>query len=348
MDADLFDYLRSHGFTEAEIEEAKADGSIVRLTLECKVLGSNPGVFTVEEIVERSGIDRPTTEALWRSLGFPVLDNEDAGYGELDLAALESAKLFFELPEELPLLLHQTRVMSASLSRVAETMSDRLIEGIRLAESAAASPIDVARISHENLDVDALLGVIDHLFRRQLMAVLERRLDSSVGADNAVPTVVGFADLAGFTRLSQRLSAEELTALVDLFESETIDTVAQHGGRVVKTIGDEVMFVAESPATAVDLGLRLTEIARENELLPDLRIGIAAGDLVLRRGDYFGDAVNRASRLTNFARPGTVLTSNEVRTAIDDDSFAWRSLGRVRLKDLGPTRVFVARRPAGS
>jgi adenylate cyclase len=117
--------------------------------------------------------------------------------------------------------------------------------------------------------------------------------------------------------------------------------VAEHAGRVVKTIGDEVMFVTEEIANAARIALRLTERSAVDELLPEARAGLAAGTLLAQEGDYYGPVVNLASRLVGLARPGTVLASAEVRDALAEDrSFVWHRLRSRRIRDIGRVEVW--------
>ena len=115
---------------------------------------------------------------------------------------------------------------------------------------------------------------------------------------------MGFADLVSYTRLSQRLEERELALLVDRFGRRSSDVIAGAGGRLVKTIGDEVLFVADTPAAAATIGLELAEAMAADPELPDVRVGIATGTVLTRMGDVFGRTVNLASRLTALAAPG--------------------------------------------
>lgn len=300
--------------------------------------------YDADDVMALSGMDRSVAESLWRALGFPVNELEGR-YGDLDVMALAAAEEFFELPDELPELLHQTRVMASAMTRVAETVCDRIVTTIREAESEGVGQEDLADITFERLVADEFVQVVDYMLRRQMLAVLERRLDqTTVGDETEVLASIGFADLAGFTRLSRKLDASELSVLVDHFEARVLDLVAQNGGRVVKTIGDEIMFVAEDAAVGSEIGLCLVDAASDDELLPDLKVGLAYGPLIARRGDYFGTAVNTASRLTDHARPGTVLGSEELKDAAGDAPVYWRSIGKVSLKDLGRVPTFSLRR----
>jgi class 3 adenylate cyclase len=127
---------------------------------------------------------------------------------------------------------------------------------------------------------------------------------------------VGFADMVGFTMLSQQLSDEELAALVSRFEDVAHDTVTALGGRVVKMIGDEVMFVTDAAGAAARIGLALAEAYADDELLSDVRVALAVGPVLVQDGDFYGPVVNLASRAVAIAAPGSVLVSDEFHTAL--------------------------------
>ncbi len=120
------------------------------------------------------------------------------------------------------------------------------------------------------------------------------------------------------------------------FEALTHDTIAECGGRLVKTIGDEVMFVSESPAVTAQIAIRLTERTGDDSALPDARGGLAYGSVIAREGDYYGSVVNLAHRLVEVAYPGTVLTSAELHDAIaDDPAFGWGRSRDRKIRDIG-------------
>src|SRR5205085_7245492 len=129
---------------------------------------------------------------------------------------------------------------------------------------------------------------------------------------------VGFADLSGFTKLSQRVSPQRLAFLVDAFERGAFDVVSARGGRAVKLIGDEVMFVSTTLSDAVDIGFDLGERLHEIPDMPVIHCGIAFGQAVEVGGDVFGPAVNLASRLTTIARPGTIVIPRAAQSELAD------------------------------
>jgi hypothetical protein len=147
--------------------------------------------------------------------------------------------------------------------------------------------------------------------------------------------------------LSQHLGDEELAAVVARFEELAHDTVVALGGRVVKMIGDEVMFAVRSATSAAEIGLSLAEAYADDELLSDVRVALAAGPALLQDGDFYGPVVNLASRLVGVAHPGTVLVSDEFRTALGPDAgrFDMKAIRPRTLKDIGRVQAWKLSRP---
>jgi adenylate cyclase len=156
-----------------------------------------------------------------------------------------------------------------------------------------------------------------------------------------VPATVGFVDLVGYTAMSQMLDDDELSALVTRFGDVSHDTIVPAGGRIVKTIGDEVMFITDNAATAADIALTLVTLTAADDVLPDVRAGLACGAVLAREGDYFGPVVNLASRLTEVARPGSVLVDATVADALTGDGrFRLRRIPSRRIRDIGRVDVW--------
>jgi adenylate cyclase len=149
--------------------------------------------------------------------------------------------------------------------------------------------------------------------------------------------------MVGFTLLSQHLSDEELAAVVRRFEEISHDIVTSARGRVVKMIGDEVMFVVDGVTDAACIGLELADAYADDDLLSDVRVGLACGPVLLRDGDYFGPTVNLAHRIVNIANPGTVLMSDDFQSALEHEAphqFGARPLRPRLLKDLGRVQLW--------
>jgi adenylate cyclase len=209
------------------------------------------------------------------------------------------------------------RALGQSLSRLAEWQ----LAAIGSTVDPSTDPDTAMRRAKELVPV--VEDLIGYVWRRHLAAAAGRALAMSGEEFASGATAVGFADLVGFTSLTREIDEAELGNLVERFESEASDIVAVAGGRVVKTIGDEVMFVADDPATSAEIGVRLAEQAAGRDDLPDLRVGMAYGVVLSRLGDVYGEPVNLASRLTSIARPGSVLIDRELATALEGDP-RWR------------------------
>jgi len=190
--------------------------------------------------------------------------------------------------------------------------------------------------------VPQLEPFLGYVWRRHLLAALMRAVATPPAASRTL--IVGFADLVGFTAISQQLSEHELAAMVDRFEALAYEHIPERGGRVVKMIGDEVMFSGEHAETAAEIGLALVDAYAGDESLPEVRVGLALGPTLSWEGDLFGPTVNLASRLVNIARPGTVLVSDELGAALQaQDKFVLRHLRPLHLKGIGRVRFWVLR-----
>ena len=146
---------------------------------------------------------------------------------------------------------------------------------------------------------------------------------------------IGFADLTGSTRLAGSLSFAELGDAISEFEDIVADAVGRGRGRLVKLIGDEVMFAVSDPAAACRIALDITRAVGERSALPQVRAGIGHGRVLVRYGDCFGPVVNRASRLLDVAEPGTVVVDDDVVRAIGPDAgLRFESLGERLLRGI--------------
>jgi adenylate cyclase len=142
---------------------------------------------------------------------------------------------------------------------------------------------------------------------------------------------VGFVDLVGFTTLGRRFSPQELVEVIERFEEVAYETVASRDGRVVKLIGDEVMFVVRDAAAACEVALTLVEhFASDPAVTP--RGGLAWGELLYRGGDYYGPTVNLASRVAQIAVPGELLVTTEVASQAPGAGLGFEPAGRRMLK----------------
>ncbi|HZJ27438.1 MAG TPA: adenylate/guanylate cyclase domain-containing protein [Acidimicrobiia bacterium] len=353
MDRKLSRALRRLGATPDEIERAGEEGWLTRLAVD-KTLLPGSGRYDMGEIAELVGIEPETGKRLWRALGFPDLEPNAKVFTDTDVRALvrleeqrltplatDGVELEHEAEPENELV-EGVRIFSAGLARVAAALTDQLAEELRRARATGLSDEQLAMAVLDQLDWESLSALFDYTLRLQSRDMLRRKL-ANVEADTAGARVlsIGFVDLVGYTALSQMMSLEEVSALVRRFETLAFDTVAQEAGRVVKTIGDEVMFVALNVASAARIARRITDRSTDDDLLPLARAGLAYGLVVARDGDYFGPVVNLASRLVEIARPASVIVSDAVHEElVDEEGFAWKRLRPRRLRDIGRVEMW--------
>jgi adenylate cyclase len=345
VNRNLARYLRRRGASPAEIDEAARNHDLTLLVFDRAVL---PGArrYTLTEVAARAGTDPETAAAVWRALGFPDLPDELPAFTDQDVDALGGFVEQLEDPWfadwDLERALPTIRVLSSALARFADAESDDVELSIDQARQAGLSDDDLATVLAEHLDFERVSRLVDHAHRLQLRAALWRKLAGpEPGSPGTVQATLGFVDLVGFTALAEDLEEAELAALVERFTTVAHDTVTAAGGRIVKTIGDEVMFITERSQTAAEIALQLSAASASDEVLPEARAGLAAGTVLSREGDYFGPVVNLASRLTELALPGTVLVSADVASALaGDERFGLRRLPRRRVRGLGRLDVY--------
>jgi len=257
--------------------------------------------YTRLEVAERSGVPLARAQMLWRALGFPDVDDDKIAFTDLDVQALQTVQGLVELgviDEETQLA--TTRAMGQSLSRLAEWQVSVLTTALgKMDEIGTEAATEAAREL-----VPVLEGLIGYVWRRHLAAAAARAL---ANPDEVVARTmaVGFADLVGYTALTRHVDEGELGRIVGGFES------------IVKTVGDEVMFVADDPETGAEIALRVCESVEAAAELPAVRVGVAYGTVLARLGDVYGEPVNLAARLTSIARPSSILVDRELGNALE-------------------------------
>jgi adenylate cyclase len=157
---------------------------------------------------------------------------------------------------------------------------------------------------------------VELLLRRHLVNLSRPQSGSAVGYESQY-LVVGFVDLVGSTALAAALPTADLSVALSRFESTACDLVVGNGGRVVKLIGDEIMFTAPDAATGLRVARALVDAFEADPVLPPVRAGLAAGDVLTRDGDCFGPVVNLASRIVGSGDPGEILLDAAVGRAGD-------------------------------
>jgi adenylate cyclase len=331
------------GVTDDEIDQALSDGVLDLFAVERMLIPSRRR-YTRTEVAELTGVGIEQLERFWRALGFAGVAEDDRTFTNLDLEAVRLLQGLEALgAADTDTALQMARVIGSSMSRIAEAGP---VPGLMVSAEVDQVMSADAFVSVADVTIPAMAKLLDFVWRRQMAAGIQRSMilrSHGLAPGQSPSLAVGFADMVGFTLLSQHLSDEELAIVVRRFEELSHDIVVTARGRVVKMIGDEVMFVVDDVADAARIGLDLADAYADDELLSDVRVGLAMGPVLLRDGDYFGSTVNLAHRIVNIANPGTVLMSDEFQAALMESApgeFSARPLRPRLLKDLGRVQLW--------
>jgi adenylate cyclase len=303
-----------------------------------RLLLEGPRRWTRLQVAEQAGIPPERSRRLWRALGFPDVADDDRAFADADVAAIRSLSALIDSgfvgPETEAMI---ARAMGQALSRLADWQTDMLADvlaargggGDDAGAQTPASPEDAVAAARALLP--RLQEIQDYVWRRHLAANADRLLSAGGGGDRR-ELAVAFVDLVGYTSRSRGMGGRELGAMVEDFESTAAEVIARHGGRVVKTVGDGVLFTTTSAVAAVDIGLDLPDAWAADDR-PPLRTGAAYGTVLTRLGDVYSPVVNLASRLTSIARPGTVLVDRELAGLLSRlPAYRVRKLHRVSVR----------------
>ncbi|MGH3362314.1 MAG: adenylate/guanylate cyclase domain-containing protein [Nocardioides sp.] len=323
------------------------DGDEAHDRLERAILGEER-VYTAFEVAEETGLTIDELRRLWRALGFPEHGGEvafthaDAGAVSTLGSIVESGAIDFDMAVNL------TRAVGQTMARLADwevaTLVHR-VEELESGESATGSRTGSAlRLVEEvNRPFEALLL---YSWRRHLAAAVSRIEALGARAEDLHTTevTVGFADIVSFTALSNEIGEDRIGDLVELFESRCADVVAAKRGRVIKSLGDSVLFVNDDPIRAYDTAEGIITLVGRDARLPDVRVGLASGSVVMRLGDVFGPPVNMASRMTSVARRNRIIIDAETAELLPDDQFETRRLPARPVRGFGLVEPVAVRR----
>lgn len=271
--------------------------------------------YTRAQVAELAGVPTDRASALWRALGFATQDEDAAVFTAGDVQALRLTNQLIQNGILDPAIAASTaRMIGQHMSRLAESQVHLLRDVLAANPELGADERQLARlVEHLTPELEALQN---YVWRRHLAAYAGRMLAAPDEELEERRQVVGFADMVGFTSLTRHATEPELVDIVDGFESLAAEVVAENHGQVVKMLGDEVLFVTDSPTAGAEIALTLLTRADEEDGVPPLRAGLAYGRVLNRFGDIYGPVVNIASRLTSVARPGTVLVDLEMSEAL--------------------------------
>ncbi len=300
-------------------------------------LSGNRERLTLEGVAAVAGVEPALIARTWRAAGFPDPDPDPdvRSFWASDAEILTILRAAIELFGE-DVTIQLVRVLGAAAARVADaSVSAFVVNVVPQAVEHDRSGLELARANAESM---VLLEGVSRAFDTLLRHHIElgfRPLDameSAVGID-LVRRSVGFADLVDSTAWTQQRDLPALSQALSAFDSTASEIVVERGGRVVKLIGDSVMFVANDPVAAADIALALVDAFAAHDLLPPVRTGVATGDVLARDGDFSGAIVNLAARAVSMARPSTLLVDRETRDALDGSAaFSCRTAGSFALK----------------
>jgi adenylate cyclase len=298
-----------------------------------------------EDVARDLGLTTEALRSLYAAWGLaPPLPGEPIR--EDDAHALLAQRAFMEQGMNADALIAATRNIGEHLRRVSETQIGFFrYNVIDMLVSAGISP---ARVLDAVATVSAALqpsglALIQWLHRRHFenqvmqtaVLLLEGGLEQAgyLPESKTSPPAIAFLDLSGFTRLTEDSGDESAARLAASLKQMVSEAAVHHGGRVVKLLGDGVMFHFTDAGAAALCGLAMIRRAAELRL-PPARVGVQAGPVVFRDGDYFGRTVNVAARITDYARPREVLLGAGAAASPPPAGVVYREIGTVLLKGL--------------
>lgn len=331
---ELLDFLIGRGFTIDELVLANRHDGLGAIVADRMLVPSV--LLSRAESIARSGLAPDLFDALSTGFGYLPLAHSpqgEIGYTDDDLSSFSTLAGFAEMfsyEEALAIV----RVFGSSLARMAEASVSLFLFDVESRHIAdLGTELDLALKAEEAVSsLDMLMSAFEPVMRRQVMQTVERTRRATIDSSERLVYryAIGFVDIVGFTSVSGEMGGPELATFLRDFEARAFDAVTDAGARVVKLIGDEVMFAATDPGDTCRAAIQLMEAftTADGDVLP--RGGVAYGDVLVRGGDYYGSTVNLASRLADEAVPQEVLVSGPVVETATDCEFQPAGRRKVR------------------
>ncbi len=339
--------MRARGHDLEHVRRAAKQGRLAYGYLEDLFPGDEESEHDLADAAAQTGLEPELIRRIWAAAGFPA--ESLAHLNEDDLELLRSLGAVLDAGLPLVAFLQLVRVYGQALAHIAD--AEVKLFHLYVHEPMIRDGAPVLEIAEELSDLASELlplsgPIMDAVHQRWLQHFLEM---DAVGhlelvADDVelgrVRVAIAFADLAGYTRLTEEVGEQEALEVVERFVEQVTETLPDDA-RVIKTIGDEVMVVGTDTSALVDWAVGFQALATERPLP---RIGIHAGSVLYRDGDYYGRAVNLAARVGARATGGEVLVTPEVREAAGRH-LSFQAIGEVKLKGFDvTTELFLARR----
>lgn len=325
----LLRILEVRGATLAQITAAERAGQLTRLAGELLFLP--PGArLTASEVTNQAGITEERLHELWSVAGLAPATPSDRRFTQDDVAWIRTVAAATTLFGD-AMTTQLLRVIAFATANIADATVSTFVS--TAGASAAADPSPAALV-----DIDAkaaallpaLVRTVEGLLRQHLVDAARPNVsgDGPSGHETAALTV-GFVDLVGSTSFERDLPLAEVGSAIATFEEIAASVVNTHGGRIVKFIGDEVMFTVTEPAVACAIALKIVEQVHDAPVLQNARGGVAFGDVLVRAADRYGPVVNLAARTTKAAAAGTVVVTQQVAStaALGDPDLDFLPLG---------------------
>jgi adenylate cyclase len=339
----LLTYLFENGIGLEDLRRAVAEDRLVILPAE-HALGSDPSL-SAREICERSGLPLEYFLALRGAQGLAAGDPDERAFGDEDLEAARLTASFYELGLDRDSMLEVARVVGRGMTQTADAIGELFRETfIRGGVSEEELGLRNAEAAREW--IPRFTPLLEYLLKQHVRERLRHQAVSQAMLEagelpGAEEIAVAFADMVAFTSMGERLGPEEVGSIAGRLE-KLASECAKHPVRLVKMIGDAAMLASREAEALLAATLLLLQRAEETEGFPQLRAGIAYGPALNRSGDWYGHAVNLASRITAEAEPGRVAATKELCDAAGEVC-TWASVGARNLKGIrGEVELFQA------
>ncbi|MBJ7347325.1 MAG: hypothetical protein JHC87_02005 [Thermoleophilaceae bacterium] len=329
----LLEHLLGQGVPLAELKNAVLEGRLLLLPIEQAMGGDLK--YTVEEAAQKCGLDVELMLELRRSLGLAEPPRDQPLLSDLDIGVYMGVKHFLDMGISIKSVREITRVLGAGMSQVAATVERVMINDFLVPED---DEYEIAmRFERVAQSIAPEFGFVLlhihnlHLREQTRMDVLN--LGTMELLSDAREMAVCFADLVGFTALGAQVPPDELSEIATRLTELTV-AIVQPPVRLIKTIGDAVMLASTETVPLLNTALDLLDaVIAEGEGFPQIRLGVAVGEVIVRSGDIYGPPVNLASRMCDVAKPSSVLAEKHVQELYPDD-YEWSNAGHRRFKNM--------------